>query len=205
MAQDTSGIRAMLSNPAVYDFAQTLMGARANRIWLQQDFIQARPGDRILDVGCGTADILSVMPSVDYTGFDISKSYIGKARRRWGERGQFHAQLLNSEIIQNLDKFDLILATGLLHHLDDEEVHDLFVTLGKGIKSTGRIVTVDGTFVDGQSSIARFIVGQDRGKSIRTPEGYTNLARSHFPSVKGHLVERRWIPYTYWIMQIGNE
>jgi SAM-dependent methyltransferase len=204
MAQDTSGIRALLSIPAVYDFAQTVMGARANRIWLQQEFIRAQPGDRVLDVGCGTADILSVMPRVDYTGFDISKSYIGKARKRWGELGQFHAQLLNDEIIQGLDKFDLILATGLLHHLDDDEVHNLFEALGKGLKPTGRIVTVDGTFVDGQNPIARFIVKQDRGKSIRTPEGYADLARSHFSSVTGHLVERPWIPYTYWIMQIGN-
>lgn len=205
MAQDTSGIRALLSIPVVYDFAQTLMGARANRIWLQEEFIQAQPGDRVLDVGCGTADILSVMPNVDYTGFDISRSYIGKAQKRWGARGQFHAQLLNGAIIEGLDKFDLILATGLLHHLDDDEVHDLFETLSKGIKPNGRIITVDGTFAEGQNPAARFIVKQDRGKSIRTPEGYSDLARRHFPSVKGHLVERRWIPYTYWIMQIGNE
>lgn len=204
MAQDTSGIRALLSIPAVYDFAQTLMGARANRIWLQQEFIQAQAGDRILDVGCGTADILSVMPNVDYTGFDISESYIGKARKRWGDRGRFHSQLLDDDAIQGLESFNLILATGLLHHLDDDEVHNLFETLAKGIKPNGRIVTVDGTFAEGQNSVARFIVQQDRGKSIRTPEGYTELARRHFSSVKGHLVERKWIPYTYWIMQIGN-
>jgi len=205
MAQDTSGVRAVLSIPAVYDFAQMLMGARANRIWLQREFIQARSGERVLDVGCGTADILSVMPDVDYTGFDISESYIRKAQKRWGVRGQFHARLLNSETIESLDKFDLVLATGLLHHLDDDEVHVLFEALAKGLKPNGRIVTVDGTFADGQNSVARLIVQQDRGKSIRTPKGYTDLARSHFSSVKGHLVERHWIPYTYWIMQIGNE
>ena len=205
MAQDTSGLLALLSIPTVYDFAQTLMGARANRIWLQQQFIQAQPGERVLDVGCGTADILSVMPDVDYTGFDISQSYIAKASRRWGDRGRFHAQLLNGEIMQDLEKFDLILATGLLHHLDDNEVHDLFETLAKGIKSDGRIVTVDGTFAEGQNSVARFVVQRDRGKSIRSPEGYANLAKSHFSSVRGHLVERKWIPYTYWIMEIGNE
>lgn len=205
MAQDTSGVRALLSIPAVYDFAQTLMGARANRIWLQEEFIQAQSGDRVLDVGCGTADILSVMPDVDYTGFDISKSYIGKAQKRWGDRGRFYAQLLDGEAVKDLEKFDLILATGLLHHLDDDEVHGLFETLSKGIKPNGRIVTVDGTFAEGQNAVARFIVQQDRGKSIRSPQGYEDLARRHFSSVKGHLVERNWIPYTYWIMQIGNE
>lgn len=202
MAQDTSGIRAILSNPTVYDFAQTLMGARRNRIWMQREFIKARPGERILDVGCGTADILSVMPDVEYLGFDISAPYIEKARSRWGEKGQFHARLLDKATLAGLGTFDLILATGLLHHLDDPEVDELFDAFASGLKPGGRIITVDGTFVLGQNPLARFIVGQDRGKSIRTPEGYTELARRHFGDVTGWLEERAWIPYTYWIMQI---
>ena len=205
MAQDTSGIKALLSTPSMYDLAQILMGAHANRVWLQREFIRAQTGDRILDVGCGTAAILSVLPDVDYTGFDISKPYIASAQKRWGDRGQFHAQLLNDEVIEGLDKFDLILATGLLHHLDDDEAHALFKTLSKGLKQNGRIITVDGTYIPDQRFLSRFIIQQDRGKSVRSPEGYLALARDHFPTLKGHLVERQWIPYTYWIMQIGNE
>lgn len=204
MAQDTSGIRAILSHPAVYDFAQTMMGAKRNRIWMQREFIKARPGESVLDVGCGTADILSVMPDVHYVGFDISSPYIEKARKRWGGRGQFRDQLLDKRALAGQGKFDLILATGLLHHMDDAEVDELFDALASGLKPGGRIVTVDGAFVAGQNPLARFVINQDRGKSIRSPEEYTKLAKQHFTDVTGWLEERTWIPYTYWIMQIRS-
>lgn len=203
MAQITKGIRAVLSHPAVYDFAQTLMGAARNRRWIQGTFIKARAGDRVLDVGCGTADILSVLPDVDYVGYDVSAPYIEKARNRWGSRGSFHAALLDAEALGRLGKFDLVLATGLLHHLDDDEVENLFRTLAPGLKPGGRIVTVDGTFVSGQNWAARWIISKDRGQNVRTPEAYAQLAHSSFADVKGHLICRIWFPYTYWIMEIG--
>ncbi|WP_064806821.1 MULTISPECIES: class I SAM-dependent methyltransferase [unclassified Rhizobium] len=204
MAQITSGIHSILSVPAIYDLAQTIMGASRNRNWMQREFIRARPGERVLDVGCGTADILSVMPEIDYVGFDISEPYIAKAKARWGKRGEFHAEFLDSARIEHFGKFDLILATGLLHHLDDHEVDSLFETLAKGLKPGGRIITVDGTYVQGQNPVARFVISQDRGRSVRRPEAYTALAKSHFGNVEGWLEPRTWIPYTYWIMRIGH-
>lgn len=204
MAQDTSGIRAILSHPRIYDVAQLLMGASRNRRWMQQQFIQAKPGDRVLDVGCGTADYLSVFPEVTYVGYDISQPYIDSARRRWGHRGQFYAQYLDEAALEAHEPFDLVLAMGLLHHLDDHEVTDLFKILEKALKPSGRIITVDGCFSKGQNPVAKFIIQQDRGKSIRSPEAYEALARASFTKVEGTLVERAWIPYTYWIMRISE-
>ena len=202
MAQITSGIRRVLSHPAMYDFAQTLMGASRNRRWMQDTFFKARAGERVLDVGCGTADILHVLPKVEYTGFDISEPYIEKARQRWNDRGQFHARLLDTAAIRDLGQFDLILATGLLHHLDDSEAAGLFQTLAQGLKPGGRIVTVDGTFVEGQNPIAKWIISKDRGQNVRTPEAYQSLARASFMEINGHLIHRTWFPYTYWIMEV---
>src|SRR5262245_21844503 len=95
MAQETTGLKALLSQPWVYDLAQHLMGGSRSRRWLQEEFIKARPGERVLDVGCGTADILTVLPEVDYVGFDISEAYVQRAQRRWEGRGQFFAQPLD--------------------------------------------------------------------------------------------------------------
>ncbi|MEZ0168401.1 class I SAM-dependent methyltransferase [Microvirga sp. TS319] len=204
MAQDTSGVRSVLSHPLVYDIAQFLMGASRNRRWMQRTFIQAKPNERVLDVGCGTADILSVLPEVQYVGFDISEPYIKHAQQRWRNRGQFFAQYLSKASLNSHEPFDLILATGLLHHLDDSEVHDLLDNLATHLKPNGRIITVDGCFTDGQNPIAKFVIQQDRGKSVRSPEAYAVLARKSFASVEGWLCERAWIPYTYWIMRISE-
>lgn len=171
---------------------------------MQNEFIQAKPGERVLDVGCGTADILSVMPEVEYVGFDISDAYIQRARARWGHRGTFHAKLLDKAVAEPLGKFDLILATGLLHHLDDDEVHGLFETLALALKPGGRIITVDGTYADGQNPLARFVISKDRGQSVRSPEAYSALAARRFKAIKGWVEPRLWIPYTYWIMRLES-
>jgi SAM-dependent methyltransferase len=170
---------------------------------MQREFIQATAGERVLDVGCGTADVLSVLPDVDYVGFDISRRYIERARARWGQRGRFYAQPLDASTLKSLGKFDLILATGLLHHLRDDEVSALLETLAVGLKASGRVVTVDGCYVEGQNPIARFIINRDRGENVRTPHAYAALVRKSFTDVRGWLIHRTWIPYTYWIMRFG--
>src|SRR3954453_16788133 len=161
------------------------MGSSRNRRWLQREFIQAMPGERVLDVGCGTADILTVLPDVDYVGFEISERYIARARARWPRRGQFHAQYLDRAPVKSLGTFDLILATGLVHHLEGDEVYSLFETLAEGLRPNARIIPVDGCHVDGQNPVARFIIDHDRGRNVRTPDAYVALAQKSNADVRG--------------------
>ncbi|MGA7757948.1 MAG: hypothetical protein WCA57_08880, partial [Ilumatobacteraceae bacterium] len=75
-AQVTTGIRSVLSLASVYRFAQRAIGAEAFRETLAAEVLDVSEGDRILDVGCGTADILDHLPDVDYLGFDSSDRYV---------------------------------------------------------------------------------------------------------------------------------
>jgi ubiquinone/menaquinone biosynthesis C-methylase UbiE len=92
MGQITTGIRSILSRPTVYDAFQRLMGAQRRRRELATDYIRAQTGDSVLDIGCGTAEILNFLPSVEYFGFDVSKQYIDAAHHRFGQRGHFFAR-----------------------------------------------------------------------------------------------------------------
>ena len=53
MAQTTSGIRAILSNPKVYAAFQLVVGSTRVRTELIQTYVKPEPGLRVLDVGCG--------------------------------------------------------------------------------------------------------------------------------------------------------
>ena len=90
MSQIESGARHLLASPTAYDLFQTLVGARRARLRWIRDYLKPFPGSRILDIGCGTAEVLALLPEgVDYTGFDSSPAYIDAARRRYGDRGSF--------------------------------------------------------------------------------------------------------------------
>src|SRR3954451_4683733 len=142
MAQVTRGMRAIFSHPRIYDAFQDLMGATPIRVELVQEFLRPTPGMRLLDIGCGTAEILRFLPpGVEYWGFDISAPYIEAANARFGDRGHFECGLLDPARLDDLPRFDLTIALGVLHHLDDDQARNLFSLARTALKPDGRVVT----------------------------------------------------------------
>ena len=203
MSQIATGLRAFLNNPKLYDFFQDLMGARTGRRELIHQHVRPVAGDRILDIGCGTGRILDYLPAVEYFGFDLSQRYIDDAVRRYGPRGHFKCSLVEQMTVDEMAPFDIVLAAGLLHHLDDRQASDLMRLAGSALRQGGRLVTIDPCYANGQSAASRFLVGRDRGQNVRSPEQYRELASAAFPDshVSGQVKHRSWIPYTHWIME----
>ena len=203
MAQITSGIRSIFSHPVIYNLAQRMVGAEKARRILVREYLPSMAGRRMLDIGCGTAEILRHLPAqVEYTGFDASAVYVAQARARFGERGVFRAEMVREATLKDMGKFDLVLAFGLLHHLDDEEACMLFALAASALKPGGMLLTIDPTYVASQSILARWIIGKDRGQNVREPEAYQALAEASFPqtslSVRPDLLN---IPYDHAILQ----
>ena len=202
MAQITSGIRSLLSNPAFYDWFQNLMGARKGRIELSELYIRPFSGMKILDIGCGTARILDFLPqTVDYHGFDLSQKYIDQAISCYSDRGIFKCELVEDSTFHNCQSFDLVLAVGVLHHLDDKSALNLLKLANSVLKIGGRLVTLDPCFDGQQNPIAHFLVSCDRGQNVRTGEQYLELSSNVFKNIDGIVKHRKWIPYTHWAME----
>lgn len=202
MAQITHGIRRILSVPFIYDTLQNIMGARQIRDTLVSDCIQPYAGCRILDLGCGTAEILAHLPeTVDYWGYDISPAYIQAAQQRYGSRGCFHCQHLTLADAEQLPKFDRVLAIGVLHHLDDEEAADFLQIAKRVLKPDGKFISIDPCWEKGQHPIARYLISKDRGQNVRDATGYQRLAQNTFQTISGNIRHRTWIPYTHWTME----
>jgi SAM-dependent methyltransferase len=184
MAQVNQGMRAVLANSAIYNLFQGIVGAKRLQRQIVHTYLRPWAGARLLDIGCGTGAILDHVSDVTYVGFDLSKNYIDTARARYGDRATFYA-CDAAELATRIDlSFDLILACGLLHHLDDGPAKTLLADARNLLTSSGRLITVDGSWVAGQSSIAKFLLSRDRGRNIRPPEAYVGLARESFGHVK---------------------
>lgn len=201
MAQITHGVRAILSHPLVYSAFQSLMGAHRFRTNFVSHYVKPFSGMRILDIGCGPADILAYLPNVDYSGFDISQAYIDKARSKFGQQGHFYCQHLRPDDVENLPKFDVVLAIGLLHHLDDPLAISVMRLAHQALKPGGKLLTVDPCLDPSQNAMAGFLVRHDRGQNVRNKLGYSALAANVFVNASVEVRHQRWIPYTHCIME----
>ncbi len=195
-------LRNVLKVPALYRLLNHLIGGPPGRDAFARDHIRAKEGHRILDMGCGPADIVPHLPRVEYVGFDLNPEYIATATKNYGDRGRFYCQKVSEETIGNHRDCDVVLAIAILHHLDDGEAEHLFRLADASLKPGGRLVTLDCCYQDGQSPVARFLISRDRGEHVREESGYVALAKRVFPNVKAtvrHDLMR--IPYTHVILE----
>jgi SAM-dependent methyltransferase len=150
--------------------------------------------------------MLASLPGVEYLGIDISPEYIEAARNRFDAKGRFFCGDIGTATVE-LEKgtFDLVLATGVLHHLDDERAARLFELARLALRSDGRLITYDGCYVPEQSRMARWVLSKDRGKFVRSRDQYLRLASRCFSKVEPHLRhDLLRIPYTHLIMYCSN-
>ena len=151
-------------------------------------YLEINSVSRLLDIGCGTAELLNHLPDMTYyVGFDICARYIDTAKRNFSHRhAEFVAKQATGTTLAAYEPFDRVAATGLLHHLEDYEVRHLFQLAKDALKDDGLFVSIDPCYVDKQSMISKMLIDRDRGKNIRTLPDYKRLAESVFTKVAIH-------------------
>jgi SAM-dependent methyltransferase len=179
----TGGLRSVLSVPSVFRAYQRVVGARSFKRSVILTHLRPRPGDRVLDLGCGPGDVVDDLPGVEYVGLDFSERYIENARARFGDRCSFIVADVLKVDPTALGTIDLVHAHGLLHHVDDAVATRACALAAAVLVPSGRFVTADPCFHPDQSRLARFTVSRDRGQSVRTPDEYRALAQPSFADV----------------------
>jgi cyclopropane fatty-acyl-phospholipid synthase-like methyltransferase len=195
--------RRLLSISSVYRSLQARLRSDSTVSRLTGEFLKIAPGQRVLDIGCGPADILAYLPEdIDYQGYDAESNYIATARKRYGERGSFAVRAVSPEAVDDIGTFDVVMSLAVLHHLTDAEADTLFASAAKVLRPGGRVITLDCAYVDGQNPIARLLASLDRGKHVRSPDGYLSLARRHFEQADATILhDLIAVPYTHCIIE----
>ena len=143
-------LRPVLAIPTAYQLWWNLVGGPALAKVLVNEYIQPSVGARILEIGCGPGTIVSYLPPSDYSGFDISPKYIELAKRRF-PKAHFVCERVSQFSLAKQQSFDVVLALGIVHHLEDAEARQLFQVAREALKPGGKLVTIDGMLINGQS------------------------------------------------------
>ena len=199
-------MKSMLDKPGFYRLFTDMVGARRARAIFVEKYIRPKKGDKVLDIACGIGDILEQLPSIQYHGFDMNQAYINAAIGRFGNRGSFSCGKITRDALKEPSAFDIVLASAVLHHLDDDVALELFELSHSSLKTGGRLITFDGCHVDRQPLMERLIFSMDRGKHVRTEENYKSLASKLFSDVKINIHhDLLRIPYTHIVMECTKE
>jgi SAM-dependent methyltransferase len=201
MAEITTGLRSILSLPVIYELVQSVFGGRSERRRMVDRFIRPKPGDHIIDIGCGPAEILALMPDVHYVGYDPSARYIAHAQNKFGSGGQFFAGRFGADDIAKHEPFDIGILIGVLHHLDDIEATNLLTVLRLALKPGARLLIEDPVLVENQNAIARQLIKWDRGRNVRTANEYCGLVAAHFGTIRETVIHMKIPPYTLLVME----
>lgn len=198
--EKTTGVYWLTQVSAIYDFYQKALGSDRARKTIVSNSICPKDDDKVLDLGCGSADIFPYLGNVDYVGIDHNKDHIESAKTQFKDTAVFHCGDFSDARGFAKNGYDLILCLGLFHHLNDTQVRGLVKLVDSLLSPNGRLVSVDPAFLANQNIIARKLAEWDSGQNVRSPTGYCNLISRVFSDVqyKVHNNLLR-VPYTHCI------
>jgi SAM-dependent methyltransferase len=135
---------------------------------------------RVLDVGCGPGTNTRHFADAEYLGIDFNPAYIESARSRYG-RDFVVADVTKYEVAPD-QRFDLILANSLFHHIDTASTRRILAHLATLLSDDGHMHIFDLVLPD-RPSISRFLARADRGEYPRPLEEWRELFALAFEPV----------------------
>jgi SAM-dependent methyltransferase len=196
-------LHPVLSYPPAYKMAMRILGGDSARRKHVNNYIRPKQGDKVIDLGCGPCDMLAFFPPVDYTGIDSESKYIDDARSRFGNKGKFNCKDIAELRPHEYSNADIVMSNSVIHHLSDKEFRHLLELARSFLKPEGRLVTLDGCFLEGgQHPFDLWMLRNDRGKFVRKKDEYIRIAKETFPRVEAHVIsDLLRVPYTLIVME----
>lgn len=133
-----------------YDLMGTLLfGGRRRRAYRELVARSgARPGDRVLDVGCGTGYLTGLLaeavgPGGEAVGVDPSEAMVAQATEaRSGAGARYLVGFAESLALED-GSFDVVTSSLALHHIDEDQRQAAAGEMARVLRPGGRVLVAD--------------------------------------------------------------
>lgn len=171
-------VASVMENTLAYRVWQAPFAERKLAPFLAHNDVSA--ARRVLDVGCGPGTNTGHFAGADYLGLDFNPAYIESARRRYGRR--FEVADVTQYTVSPDERFDLIFANSLFHHIDTPNTQRILRHLATLLTDDGHVHILD-LVMPPRASISRFLARADRGDYPRPLEEWRTLFSEAFEPV----------------------
>jgi trans-aconitate methyltransferase len=142
-------------NAGLYDDKHSFVWKMATGLL---DLLAARPGERILDIGCGTGHLTAQIAKAGahVTGIDRSPEMICQAQEEYPD---LRFQVMDAREIALAESFDAVFSNATLHWITEPE--RVIAGIARSLRPGGRFVAEFG----GKGNTARFLAAAARAWS----------------------------------------
>jgi cyclopropane fatty-acyl-phospholipid synthase-like methyltransferase len=159
----------------------------------------------VLDFGCGVGYHSLEFKDANYLGIEPLTSCVQKAHKMYSSANSRFI-LGDHRSLQEIpdSSFDLVIAIGVLHHVNDSIATAFIKESRRILRSGGRLATFDPVIHKNQSLTSKFIVKRDRGQWVRQDSAYLSLVEESFNGKITSKIYKRLlrIPYDHILIEI---
>jgi len=163
--------------------------------------IAPMPRSKLLDAPCGTDALYNICLPCSYYGLDIDEDRVADCIQHF-PKGRF--SVANASNTKFSDAFfDIILASGLFHHVDDQLAHDILEEFRRVLKISGKIIIVEAIWPRNRFNLVGWVGRKmDQGDFVRHSKQYFDIFNKHFEITKYTFHKR--LGFDYIIIELRN-
>jgi SAM-dependent methyltransferase len=171
-------VEYLMKYPQIYNFVQRTIAGKGcvciKNLLYENIPVSARD---ILDLGCGTGIYSTLFTSnTHYVGIDNNMKDILYAEMN--RKGKFMVASATDLPFQE-NKFDIVFAVGLHHHLNDNEAKESINESIRVLRKSGKLIVVDALLLNFFHNIPGYILRKlDRGNYVRNYRNFMKLIPS---------------------------